>query len=336
MPVIIPSNICVAVPAAIEAAGCKPVLAPVSPASGLADDARLAAAIEENRSQCGIVMPVHLYGMWSNYPRTRRSASERGWLLLENDSLAASIDLQQRTTSDALLLSFGSGKTIDAGTSGAVLTNDASLAEALKRRVKNWPIFSHAAGAVEMNVVLARRYLHALGRAEVGEALLDVDVAYCQSSFDERQRDNILEALGRFKQQNGARLYRLKQWQSVLGKFGSAIVVPEIPIRTPWRAVFRFESSHLRNSVVSALRMNGIDAGTNYPPLTEFLPKLFEGQTHADAKKWGETVLTLWLDDTYDNDRIAKAATIVEDVISGRGDRGDSSASVSAAQITAR
>jgi dTDP-4-amino-4,6-dideoxygalactose transaminase len=336
VPVIIPSNICVAVPAAIRAAGCKPVLAPVSAMSGLADDARLAAAIEDNQSPHGIVMPTHLYGMWSNYPRTRRSASERGWFLLENDSLAASIDLRQKNTGDALLLSFGSGKTIDAGMSGAVLTNDAGLAKALKRRAKNWPIVSQAVGAAEMNVVLARRYLHALGRAEVGEPLLEVDIAYCQNGFDEGKRDDILEALGRFGQRNGARMSRLKKWQSALAKFAPAIVVPEIPIRTPWRAAFRFESPHLRNAVVSALRTSGIDAGTNYPPLTDFLPKLLEGQTHADAKKWGETVLTLWIDDAYDNERIARAGAIIEDVVSGEGGRGDSSVPISAAQITAR
>jgi dTDP-4-amino-4,6-dideoxygalactose transaminase len=335
-PVIIPSNICVAVPAAIKAAGCKPILASVSAMSGLADDARLAAAIEENQSRYGIVMPTHLYGMWSNYPRTRQSASERGWFLLENDSLASSIDLRQKNMGDALLLSFGSGKTIDAGASGAILTNDASLAEALKRRAKNWPIVSHAVEAAETNAVLARRYLYALGRAEVGEPLLEVDVAYNQNGFDERKRDNILEALGRFREQNGARLSRLARWQSALGKFAPAIVVPEIPIRTPWRAVFRFESPHLRNAVVSALRVNGVDAGTNYPPLTDFLPKLLEGQTHADAKKWGETVLTLWIDRTYDDERIAKAAAIIEDVVSDGGDRGDSSVFISAAQITAR
>ena len=332
-PVIIPSNICVAVPAAIKAAGCKPILASVSAMSGLADDARLAAAVEGNQSRYGIVMPTHLYGMWSNYPRTRQSASERGWFLLENDSLASSIDLRQKNTGDALLLSFGAGKTIDAGTSGAILTNDASLAEALKRRAKNWPIVSHEVDAAETNVVLARRYLYALGRAEVGEPLLEVDVAHCQSSFDELKRDNLLEALARFGQQNGARLSRLEQWQSALGKFAPAIAVPEVPIRTPWRAIFRFESPHLRDAVVSVLRMNGVDAGTNYPPLTDFLPKLLEGQTHADAKKWGETVLTLWVDGTYDNKRIEKAAAIIEDVIGGSG---NSSVSVSAAQITAR
>lgn len=130
--VVFPSNVCVAVLAAVVAAKQAPRLAAVSPQSGLAEDDRLAEAIM-TISQPGVVMPTHIYGQLAEYRRTRRLAAERGWFVLENDSLAATISAGRdyRAYGDALLVSFGSGKTIDAGGGGAILTNDKALASAL-------------------------------------------------------------------------------------------------------------------------------------------------------------------------------------------------------------
>jgi dTDP-4-amino-4,6-dideoxygalactose transaminase len=319
-PVLIPSNICVAVLAAVAAAGKRAQLVAVSPLSGLAEDESLAVALQKTQARFGVVMPTHLYGMWADYPLSRQAALERGWFVLENDSLAASIGLKRRSSSDALLLSFGSGKTIDAGGSGAILTNDPVLAKALKRRAKGWPIFSETTDPTENNLVLARRYLHALGRGEAGETLLDIDVAYCRNRFDELQRENISKALVTFPQENGARLARLENWQAALHKLAPDIALPEIPIRTPWRAVFRFRQPDQREIVVQALRRHGIDAGTNYPPLRDFFPNLLKDQAFANAQHWGETVLTLWLSSAYGKSKIAAAVTIIESAI-GDGPR---------------
>ena len=123
-PVLVPSNICLAVLASVMAAGMKPRLAPVSPLTGLAEDDRLANKLEADSASQGVVMPTHLYGQLADYSRTRRLVAERGWFLLENDSLAATVSQRGeiRAFGDALLVSFGSGKAIDAGGGGAVLT----------------------------------------------------------------------------------------------------------------------------------------------------------------------------------------------------------------------
>jgi dTDP-4-amino-4,6-dideoxygalactose transaminase len=314
-PALIPSNVCVAVLAAVRAAGKEVTLVSVAPTSGLADDERLASAVENSKADFGIVMPTHLYGMWADYPRTRRVASERGWFILENDSLGASIGLASRAASNALLLSFGAGKTIDAGSSGAVLTNDAAFAKAIGQRAKNWPIASRATDLAELNATLARRYLHALDRADLGEPILETDAAFCRNGFDERQRPNISAALARFPHENAARVARLEIWHKALSKLAPDVEQPEVPIRTPWRAIFRVREQLLRNAIVDALRSNGFDAGTNYPPLTDFFPKLLAGQAQPDAQTWGKSVLTLWLDESYDDDRIGRAAAIIAGVV---------------------
>jgi dTDP-4-amino-4,6-dideoxygalactose transaminase len=314
--VVFPSNVCVAVLAAIVAAKKAPRLAAVSSQSGLAEDDRLAEAIM-TISQPGVVMPTHSYGQLAEYGRTRRLAAERGWFVLENDSLAATISAGRdfRAFGDALLVSFGSGKTIDAGGGGAVLTNDKALASALTRRASQWPVFDDADDAMENNLVLARRHLHALGREAISESLLDLDVACCPHAFDILQEPRIAAALDEFAAKNASRLARLARWEGALKNLAAELSAPMVPTPTPWRAVFRFVHSQLRDAVVSALRRSGFDAGTNYPPLTDFFPNLLRGQSHADAERWGRTVMTLWLDQTYDDRRIDKAAAIIEKII---------------------
>lgn len=304
-PVIIPSNVCVAVLAAVMAAERTPRLAPVSPQSGLADDERLADAVLAASTPTGVVMPTHLYGQVADYDLTRRLAAERGWFIFENDSLAATISSKRqfRTFGDALLVSFGAGKTIDAGGGGAVLTNDGSLASALWRRARHWAVFDDAAEIVENNLVLVRRHLHALRREAISESVFDLDVSYCRYALSDFQRPRIAEGLDGFFAQNEQRLARLACWQAALRNLAAELAPPTLPTPTPWRAVFRFDRPQLRNAVVDALRKAGFDAGTNYPPLTDFFPRLLQGQSHDDAEKWGQAVMTLWLDRTYDGGR---------------------------------
>lgn len=314
-PVVIPSNICVAVLAAILAAGAKPVLVPVSPESGLVDDSRFAAAIRGNSSPNGIVMPTHLYGMLGDYRKARRAASEQSWFVLENDSLAATIGLNHRGSADALLLSFGSGKTLDAEGGGAILTNDSRLAAALVRRAEGWPPVRDDDEATETHLILARRHLHALGYAAASESLLDVDVANARSGFNRSSVAKILDALAKFQSENEQRQERLEQWQRALAGLAPALSRPSIAPRSPWRGVFKFQDGLLRDEVVKALRRNGFDAGTNYPPLTDFFPNLLHGQDYADAKQWGCTVLTLWLTQQYDSATIGEAANVIRKII---------------------
>ena len=122
-------------------------------------------------------------------------------------------------------------------------------------------------------------------------------------------------ALDEFATKNARRLARLARWQAALKNVAAELSAPMVPTPTPWRAVFRFAHSQLRDAVVNALRRSGFDAGTNYPPLTDFFPNLLRGQSHADAERWGRTVMTLWLDQTYDDLQIAKAAAVIEKII---------------------
>ncbi|MGE5504992.1 MAG: DegT/DnrJ/EryC1/StrS family aminotransferase [Actinomycetota bacterium] len=310
-PLVMPSNLCPAVLAAAVAAGVRPRLAPVSPASGLAEDDRLCAAMAA-AGGAGVVMPTHLYGLLAEYPETRRTAARDGWFVLENDTLcaAAVADGRRRAFGDALLVSFNHVKTIEAGFGGAVLTDDDRLAADLAARAARWPVLAPADEAVEADLTLARRHLRALGRGAIGEQLLDIDAAHCRHAFPESRRPALDAALEAFPAAIQARRRRVEWWGQALAGLDGLAAVP-VPLSMPWRLVLCAASPALRDRLVVALRQAGFDAGTNFPPLAADFPALLAGQGHRDADEWGRRVINLWLTEAYDASRINAAARVM-------------------------
>ena len=70
-----------------------------------------------------------------------------------------------------------------------------------------------------------------------------------------------------------------------------------------------------RDAVATALRDTGIDAGINYPPLTDSFPRSLADQVSPSAEQWGQEVLNLWLSADYDADRIGRAVAVLERVL---------------------
>ena len=310
-PVLMPSNVCPAVLAAVVGGGGTPQLVAVSPQSGLADDDRLVAAMAANPAPRGIVMPTHLYGAWSDYAATCRLAAERGWAVLENDSLAALPLAGEGVAAigDAVLVSFGAGKTIDAGGGGALLTDDARFAEALARRAQAWPAVTEADERVETETTLARRALRALGKAALAEELLTIDLAHLGFAFADAQRERLTGALEGFREAAARRRDCMDAWRRALAGLDDRLTV--MVTAAPWRLVLRLRDGWRRDEVAAVLRRGGIDVGINFPPLTDGYPKLLAGQRHADADEWGGAVLNLWLSEDYDDRRIGAAAAIL-------------------------
>jgi dTDP-4-amino-4,6-dideoxygalactose transaminase len=324
-PVIIPSNVCSALLAAVVATGRRPVLASVSSEAGLVDDRVLSSAIEEHDGPPGLVLVTHLYGMVGDYRLTEATARRRGWSVLENDSLAATaLTPSNKRLGDGkgLLVSFGRGKTVDGGGGGAVLTDDPTLAASLARRAAQWPIFDHAAEQIETHVVLARRHLAALGASEGAETALPIEAAHCRHAYDSAWTDSICAAIDVFPDQNARRMERLEAWRAALASVQHELSAPPVQVRAAWRAIFKARDRDLRDRIVTALRAGGFDAGTNYPPLWDSAPKLVGVQRQVDGDQWGATVMTLWLTEPYDNAHIRAAADIVKRTIDERQEYG--------------
>lgn len=95
---------------------------------------------------------------------------------------------------------------------------------------------------------------------------------------------------------------RVDWWNRHLGD--SCIRIPAEQV-IPWRVIRRVPKH--RDAVVKAMRANGLDAGTNYPPLP--------GVTDPGAIQWGKEVINFFVTEDYDEARIKAACEIIKRTI---------------------
>ena len=132
--VILPANTCTATLAGVRQAGAKPVLADVDP-----DTLTLDAGCAERAAgpATRFLLPVHLYGGVADLDGLGALAAQRGLTLIEDCAQSHGAGLRGRTTGGfgrAAAFSFYPSKNLGAyGDGGAVATNDASVADALRQ-----------------------------------------------------------------------------------------------------------------------------------------------------------------------------------------------------------
>jgi dTDP-4-amino-4,6-dideoxygalactose transaminase len=132
--VVTQANTCVPTVAAIERAGCTPVLCDVLGPSGAIDPDALAESVSPTTSA---IVPVHLYGQCADMDAVMEIANERGIPVVEDCAQAHGARWGDRPagTFGALgCFSFYPTKNLGAlGDAGAVVTDDAAMAQRLRR-----------------------------------------------------------------------------------------------------------------------------------------------------------------------------------------------------------
>ncbi len=323
---IMPSNLCPSLLLAVHSCGVTVNLASVDKSNGLASDSELVKAMNRAAGP-GVVMPSHLYGFVQAYPQVVANAQTAGWFVLENDTVATktrSAGAARIAFGDALLVSFGYAKGIEAGGGGALLTDDTSLARELRSLECHFPPLDSGAIRAEEEFMLFDRQLRTkqFQGAEITgrerEQILFQKAPGCRYRFPDVLELPLASAIDRFPAVLEDRRRRVEQWDCLLAPYSGKIMEAQADCVTPWRLIRRVPGA--RDSVVSALRDEGIDAGTNFPPLTSSFPTLLAGQCDEGAEQWGREVLNLWLTPTYDATRMKRAVDVIGAVLSREGE----------------
>ncbi len=315
-PLLIPSNICPEVYLAFVAAGHRPTLVAVSATTGLPDDAALAAAMR-GCDRPGVVMPTHLYGYVQPYAETLAVARERGWFIMENDSLATghrALSMPAQLAADApSVVSFGTGKTLAGGAGGAVLSNDARLAGQLAAVASRYPAAADEAAreAVRLGWIRGAKRGGAAARLACESALLQSADRH-RFAFPAWAEVPLRQALEKLPEAIAQRRETALKWRAALHAVGDPVEFPEIEQVAPWRLIGRVATR--RDQVLDDLRAAGIDAGDNYPALDTFFPRhaaYAASSTPTTARQWQERVLNLWLTPDYTPERMRLAVGLI-------------------------
>ena len=131
---IVPSNTYIATWLAVSYAGATPVPVEPDPRTFNLDPDRIEAAITPRTKA---IMPVHLYGQPADMDPIMGIARQHGLKVIEDNAQAQGARYKGRRTGslgDAAGNSFYPGKNLGAfGDAGAVTTNDAQLADRVRR-----------------------------------------------------------------------------------------------------------------------------------------------------------------------------------------------------------
>lgn len=317
-PFVMPSNLCSSFLMAILSSGVKVELAEVSPHNGLASDRTLVDVMKQS-SVPGLVMPAHLYGFVQPYEQTLSYAKAHNWFVLENDTIATQVRFGGASRSafgDALLVSFGYAKTIEAGGGGALLTDDVALASELRLRANSFMPLDEAAKRAETEFMLFERHLRNEVDQKNGPTIQDRErmlfsrVPECRHGFPESLLEPLASAINELQTTLEFKRNQVENWNRCLEPFNHILLPPDINCEVPWRLIRRVPN--VRNKIVPCLRNYGFDAGTNFPPLTASFPSLISTRPMNGAENWGSEVLNLWLSSEYDSSRMNQLVESVE------------------------
>jgi dTDP-3-amino-3,4,6-trideoxy-alpha-D-glucose transaminase len=234
--VIVPSHTFAATWLAVEAVGARLVPVEVDPATYTLDAGAVAGALTPATAA---VIPVSLYGHPVDMDPIMALAARRGLFVLEDAAQSHGATYRGRRTGSlahATAFSFYPTKNLGAlGDGGAVVTDDAALAERL-RKLRNY-------GSTE-------KYVH--------------EVAGVNSRLDELQAAFLRARLPRLEAANAARRERAARYGARLGGRNDLA----IPSEAAWaRHVYHLYvvSSGVRDALQAKLAAAGIETLIHYP-----------------------------------------------------------------------
>jgi perosamine synthetase len=141
--VVLPAFTCYSVPAAVIAAGLRPVLCDIDPGTFDFDHAQLARTVGD-ATLC--VIAHHLFGAPAAIDRIRALCSSHGVAIVEDAAQAMGHAQGGRwlgTLGDVGIFSLGRGKNITCGSGGIIVTNSDAIAAAIAGIHGRLPAASH-------------------------------------------------------------------------------------------------------------------------------------------------------------------------------------------------
>ena len=313
--VLVPINVCYAVPLAVLRSGNIPVFCDISlDHYGVTAETLAKALTPETRA----AVIVHMYGHPGEWDEVADWCRRQNIYLIEDAALAIGGKLDNRNVGalgDSALLSFGYGKVIDCEVGGALLTNDERLyGEAMSAQAK-LPLFSADLLAMIKEFSQLYRLMRQFEKTrphihQVYATLFDLyaDSYFFQPDADwiERIWEELQKLPGKIeKRQERAAIYdqKLQHPWLIKTKFP-----PECMI---WRYTFRFLNH--RDQLLTYLRAHNIPASSWYPSVD----RMFLERTASDnllyphGDRADDQVVNLWVDDPVSDEDVLRTTELI-------------------------
>lgn len=296
--VVIPAYTCFSMPAAVIAAGLRPVLCDINPSTFDFDHEQLASTLNDN-TLC--VVAHHLFGIASNIARVRELCHARGIVVIEDAAQAMGVESGGRklgTLGDVGVFSLGRGKNITCGSGGIVITQSDAIASAIRAQ---WPQLESPLPAESLKdfakllfmTVFIRPRLYWIPNAmpflKLGQTIFPKSVAV--------------------KRLSGMQAGLLHDWQKRLHQSNqqrremAASVSRQIPLNLPQgpahpylRLPMLAATPQGRERIHSSAQRRGLGVSLAYPtPINEIpeISHMFDGRRFPSARRVSERIFTI-------------------------------------------
>ena len=322
--VILPTICCPSLAQTVIYAGFKPVFADVSADTFTLDVDFFRAKITPDTKA---VLPVHIFGYAAPMTEICDLARERGIFVIEDaaQSLGGNCDGKKMGGhGDFSILSFGGEKILDAGSGGALVTDDARLAKVIEDELKGLPVYARPL-QYALTSLSHRNLYHAMVDLLRIDSEVRVDGIFSSAMpfyedlylqgfpEDEVILENIERGFASLDSDNARRVECAAQYEDLLA--GAEVVLPTSWHESGvlWRYSFLIKDSAKTIRVTAALRKNKIHASNHYWSLAD----LFYGEkVHPNTSYLCPRLLNLWTDQTVNSSYIEKSCDIILSALS--------------------
>lgn len=315
--ILMPAIMCPHPAYAARLAGCTPVFVDVDPIDGTMCPGALAAALAKHPDTVAILV-VHTFGHPSDMMAISTLAQQHDLPIIEDVAQALGGTLNGQPLGSfglASVFSFRRTKIVDVGHGGAVATNDHALIKALDGMTED--LGGMPGNAQDISEHWRTEYYRAWSATKSGadprtefERLAEIFEPLAMVKFDPAFADALESGLEDLPALVQARREKSDIYTRKLDDL--PVTFPRtVGEPAPWRQIGHV-SVPARAAIVEHMRARQFDISEWYPNLG---PQFDSGANLAQADRFEQSVINLWLDEATDKDRVNATANALRDAI---------------------
>lgn len=317
--VVLPDILCPSPANAVLYAGLKPIFCDVNLHDYNMNVESLQEVITKDTKA---IIPVHLFGQPAEMDKIEEIAEDSDLFVIEDVAQAIGGEYKRKKLGcfgDISIFSF-SGKIIDAGDGGALLTDSTKLAKSIKKEIEKLP---HKPSNLNQRYEDYKRYYY--NTADIRDAYkrkcLFLAMPYLYEDlylykFENEISEMIYLELEELKKNTAKRKENARMYRKELQH--PCIVHPEYKFNgTIYRYSILLKGGY-QEKVTDALRKNGYDASNlYYVPLHEIYLTDQNEEKFENAKYVSRSILNLWVEPRITEEYIDGVCRIILDTLGG-------------------
>ncbi len=319
--IILPTVACASLSQTASNAGFTPVFADVR----LADFTLSAESFRSRITRdTRAVLPIHIYGHPAPMTEIGRIAADHGVFVIEDAAQSVGGLCSGRkmgALGDFSILSFGGGKILEAGSGGALLTDNTEFVPAIREEIARLPDYPRSI-EYDLRCLSRRNHYHAAMDLLRTDPQLRVDPMFRAAlpfyrdlsvhkfPDDEKVLEKISRGFETLDAENALRIERAERYHALLSDCQPdlALFDPWRTSRVLWRYTFLVKDPSRLLSVTEALRKNGIHASNHYWSLADLH---YGEKDHPNTSYICPRLLNLWVDETATECYIGKTGDVI-------------------------